>query len=126
MSRLLDGLLPDQQTKMFDEVSERGMRATPPGMAHWAGGGPQGKTCRECKFYTDEGRYTANSKKHASGQLKPGSCKKHRAITKSQQMTRSGGTKSPKFAWTMAACKYFEQHPNPPVAVERKYGNLGH
>lgn len=115
-------LLPDQQTRMFDEKSEEGIRKTPNGMAHWTGSGPKGKTCRECHHYSNEGRHAAGAKGHAAGQLKPGRCWKTIEIRKAQEMTRKG-TKPPKFAWHMAACKYFEQHPNPPVAVERKYGH---
>lgn len=114
---LLDGLKKLQsQTQMFDPVSEAGMKTTPPGMAHWSGTGPDGKTCRECAHYTNEGRYTATSKGHATGQLKPGRCLKYQSLTK---------RKGAKFPFIKLACKHFQQHPNPPVAVEQKYGNHG-
>ena len=115
-------LLPDQQTKMFDDETERGLRITPRGMAHWSGTGPEGKTCRECAHYTNEGRYTSSNKRHATGQLKPGLCRETMRMQKAQEMTKRS-TKPPKFPWHMSACKRFEQHPNPPVAVETKYGS---
>lgn len=124
MSDIFD-LLPDHQTKMFDEESEQGLRRTPKGMAHWSGGGPRGKTCRECQHYTNEGRYSSGSKRHAASQLKPGRCRKTAEIQKAQELTKKS-TKPPVFPWYVAACKHFEQHPNPPVAVEQKYGTSRH
>lgn len=32
-------------------VSKATARRTPQGMAHWAGTGPEGKTCGDCHFY---------------------------------------------------------------------------
>lgn len=116
-------LLPDQHTRMFDKATEDGLRKTPPGMAHWAGSGPEGKTCRECLRYSDEGRYAANAKKHPAGGLKPGRCLKFQEMRKAQ---REKNIKGDKFPHTTPACKYFEQHPNPPVAVEKKYGHHSH
>ena len=110
-------LLPQMQTRMFDDETERGMRVTPPGMAHWSGTGPEGTTCRECNFYSYEGRYASNSKKHSAGGLKPGRCKKFK-----QLMNKKGAT----FAHSKASCRHFEVHPNPPVAVEQKYGSRGY
>ena len=39
-------------TALFDEVSERGFRDTPRGMAHWAGTGPAGMKCLSCVSFS--------------------------------------------------------------------------
>ncbi len=74
-------------TTLFDEVSERGFRETPRGMAHWAGTGPLLKKCRDCAFFPEK---------------KPnkGACDKY------AQMMRKKG---PTFNGYVAACKYFEK-----------------
>ena len=110
-------LLPSMQTRMFDEQTEEGMRRTVPGMAHWSGTGPKGTTCRECLHYTYEGRYASNSKKHPAGGLKPGRCKKYQDLKK---------MKGKPFAHHKPSCRHFEPHPNPPIAVEQKYGHYGY
>lgn len=67
-------------------------------MAHFAGSGPVGKTCRECEHWQMQGR-TVN------GELKPGLCAKFRRLTGWE------GAKVPDLA---AACKYFEETDIPP------------
>jgi hypothetical protein len=43
-----------RQSKVWDYLTEPNpelaalVKATPPGMAHWAGTGPAGKVCRDC------------------------------------------------------------------------------
>ena len=103
--------MPLPLTEMFDKESERGFARTPEGMAHWAGSGPKGKSCRECKHYTNEGRYSQNGK--FPGYLKPGRCRKYATF-----MRRRG----PKFPVRTASCKHFEQNPDAPVEQETKYG----
>ena len=94
-------------TDMFGEW-DQAYRKTHPGQAHLAGSGPESKTCRECAHFTNEGRYSANSAKHPGNGLKPGYCRKYTALMKK---------KGPKFPHAARACRHFEQHLNPPVAV---------
>lgn len=69
-------------------------------MAHFAGTGPQGKTCRECVFWKHtQYDYRAKNGKYG-GQIKPAVCGRYR------QMTGAEGSKVPDDA---RACKYFEQ-----------------
>lgn len=91
-------------TSMFDEQSERGFRDTPPGMAHWTGTGPDNTTCRECAHFGREGRYIADSPKHAKGELKPAHCNKY------WQLMRGKG---PKIKPSLASCKHFEAREGP-------------
>lgn len=81
-------------------------RASYPGMAHFAGTGPRGSTCRECIFF-DHGPHDYRSKngKHR-GLIEPAKCKKY------QQITMQAGAKIPDDA---AACKYFDANPTPPL-----------
>jgi hypothetical protein len=80
---------------------DRAARATHPGMAHFAGTGPHGKTCRECSFWAHtQYDYRSKNGKYA-GEIKPASCKKFRAL-----MHEEG----PQIPHMAAACKYFEQN----------------
>lgn len=102
-------------TQMFDGASERGIRETPDGMAHWKGTGPDGRTCRECVQYNlakTPKRYTASSAHHGIGELMPVGCRKWRAL-----MPKSV-KKWPKLHHRMAACKHFELNAAAPKAFE--------
>ncbi len=80
-------------------------RASYPGMAHFAGTGPHGKTCRECGFWA-HGPHDYRSKNGKyRGLIEPATCNRYRAIT------MQVGDKVPDDA---AACKYFEQNPAVP------------
>jgi hypothetical protein len=80
-------------------------RASYPGMAHFAGTGERGKTCRECIFFAHGPHdYRSKNGKHR-GLIEPATCKKYRQITMQE------GAKIPDDA---AACKYFEQNPTVP------------
>ncbi len=105
--------MQQHMTSIYDDISEKGIRETPPGMAHWTGTGPKGKVCRECVHYVSDARYSANSPGHAKNQLKPGWCKKTKEL--------QGGMKGPVFPTESKACRHFEESPNPPVFVERRY-----
>lgn len=81
-------------------------RASFPGMAHFAGTGPRGKTCRECLFWKHGAHdYRSKAGKYR-GLIEPASCGKYRAITLSE------GSKIPDDA---ASCKYFETNEAPPL-----------
>ena len=85
-------------------------RATHPGMAHFAGSGPQFKTCRECIFWAHEQfDYRSKNGKY-SGLIKPARCKKYRAL-----MHEEGG----QIPDDARACKYFEQNATPPARYNR-------
>jgi hypothetical protein len=82
-------------------------RATHKGMAHFAGTGPRGLTCRECIFWDHwKGDY-----RKKDGLIKPAPCKKY-------QQLRSGerGNDVPDDA---AACKYFEFNQTAPEKYQR-------
>lgn len=81
---------------------ERNIRKSFAGMAHFAGTGPDDKTCRECQFWRSEGW-------SAGGPLKAGACAKFR-----QMMQKPG----PKVPHSASACKYFDENPMPPQAFQ--------
>lgn len=85
-------------------------RASHPGMAHFAGTGPHGKTCRECKLWHHVlYDYRAKNGKHR-GLILPAWCEKYK------QITQNIGDKIPDDA---AACKYFEENPQPPARYSK-------
>ena len=89
---------------------DRAARITHPGMAHFAGSGPELKTCRECKFW-GSGRPDYRSKNGKwRGLIKPDRCKKFQALT------NSIGADIPDDA---AACRHFEQAENPPARFDK-------
>jgi len=75
---------------------ERKFKHTHPGMAHLAGTGPAGKTCRECEHFLSDGHY-AKSGKHG-GALKPGQCCMYTSLM------RAKGPNVPHYA---LACRHF-------------------
>lgn len=73
------------------------------GMAHFAGSGPKGKTCRQCLFYGNEGYKKTNK------ELKASSCSKG-----------LGG----KFPHSAMACKYFDENRDAPAPfLKETHGN---
>ena len=104
-------LTPEQQTRIFDSRTEVGIRTTPPGMAFWAGSGPAGKTCRECIHWQADGYYAGGNRAFNQG-LKPGICRKARAMTM--------GKAQPPVRYINSACKYFEPNPNPPTIAKAR------
>lgn len=90
---------------LTEAPADRLARATHPGMAHFAGTGPSGKTCRECNFWAHgaHDHRSKNGKYH--GLIEPARCKKF------QQITLREGAKVPDDA---TACRYFDQNPEPP------------
>jgi hypothetical protein len=65
---------------------EAAYRATPPGMAHWAGSGPVGRTCGQCLYLV------GHKRKH------------HRCYKYFQLMGRWSG----EIARVTASCRHFE------------------
>ena len=80
---------------------ELNIRKTYAGQAHFAATGPEGKTCRLCKYWISEG-YAA------SGILKSARCMKYRELT---------GKSGERFPHSALACKYFIENDKPPTAV---------
>jgi hypothetical protein len=82
-------------TAPFDRVA----RETHPGMAHFAGTGPQQKTCRECSFW-DHGENDYRASGNYRGLIKPARCRKFRALM------NVDGARIPD---ETAACRHFNQ-----------------
>lgn len=85
-------------------------RMTVPGMAHWAGSGPPSRSCRECKFWEENGYY-AKSSFHGQT-LKPGHCKQYSRMMQ--------GTVGGRIPHETASCKYFEASDAPMPVVNPK------
>lgn len=97
-----------------DPTSDRAA-ATHAGQAHFAGTGPQGRTCRECKFWITVSAgvshaYYAGAARHGRT-LKPHPCKLFR------KFTGKPGTPVP---YNAGACKYFEPSDNPPPIYPKR------
>lgn len=84
---------------------DRFARMSVPGMAHFAGTGPAGATCRECIFWNHGPHdYRAKNGKHR-GLIEPATCKKFR------QLTHHEGAK---IRDDLSACKYFSENSSIP------------
>lgn len=98
---------------ILDADLEKKRNATYPGMAHFAGTGPAGKTCRECIFWTGCGervRYYAKGGVHG-GVIRPQACAKYK------ELMREVG---PAVPFTALACKYFAETATPfPITETR-------
>lgn len=81
------------------------LQATHPGMAHFAGTGPSGLTCRQCAHWQPHSPdwYGLNGKQ--KGQPKPNSCRAYTKFTMGQT-----GAKIPHDA---RACKHFDRAEKP-------------
>lgn len=85
--------------------------ATDPGMAHFAGTGPAGKTCRECLQWTGCGASGYYSKTGGKGgAIKPRACAKFRDLMRGQV--------GPAVGHWLRACKYFELNETPPPVTQ--------
>jgi hypothetical protein len=84
--------------KQGDDSIEQAALLTEPGMFSWAGRGPEGATCSDCKRWGE-------NRKDRPGALEQARC--GRTIAQcSMEMARA-------FLGLTPACRYFEQHPNP-------------
>lgn len=108
------GLIQEQPNlTVLDQAFEDTRRRTWPGMGHFAGSGPQGKTCRECKSWTGCGHdygYYAKGGKHG-GSIKPRPCQKYQELM--------GGEVGPPVPHNAAVCKYFAENAAPPAITSR-------
>lgn len=73
---------------------------TAPGMAHWAGSGPPGNACKQCRF---KDYWAQQRNRHGLGKdAKSRGCKKFFDLT---------GVHGPAIRDNLPACKYFEEKP---------------
>ena len=82
---------------VIDPSLERAESLTAPGMAHWAGSGPEGAACGKCRFFGYE--YTKSNGDHT---FKRSACGKFYTMTR-----RHGGSLDER----QIGCKYFEKNP---------------
>ncbi len=85
------------------------------GMAHWAGSGPPGLTCRECHFWNKTGRWSA-SLPGSPGEPKPSTCNRYK------QLMCKRGESVPHDA---AACKFFREAEKPQPLERPKKESFG-
>ena len=88
---------------------------TPPGMAHWAGSGPPGTSCRECTHWIATGKWTGEGP-GGSGEPFDARCRKYKLLG----MLKKFG---PPLPHQTPSCKHFEaaKKPQPlkrPVKIE--------
>ena len=90
-------LLPPYLAAGYDPVLAAQIAKTRPGMAHWAGSGPFGRTCGDCSYltYWQQIRNTADN---IVGTKRRHGCAKFR------ELTDRHGPVVPKHA---EACRYF-------------------
>lgn len=95
-----------------DPGFESKRRATAPGMAHWAGSGPTGTTCRECAHWTGCGGEVGyySKKGGGGGVIKPRKCAQYRKM-----MTEAG----PGVPHETPSCKYFAVNATPPTITAK-------
>ena len=82
---------------VVNEQLERAEMMTAPGMAHWAGSGPDGATCGKCRFYGYE-----YAKANGDHSFKRSACGKFYAMTR-----RHGNSLEER----QIGCKYFDLNP---------------
>lgn len=104
----------DLHLTVIDNKLEAARSRTVAGMAHFAGTGPQGATCRECKFWTGCGKSTGYAARRGmgGGEIKPRAC----AMFKKLMSNVTGGD----IRHDAAACKYFEKSTDIPPAFEKR------
>jgi hypothetical protein len=95
---------------MTPAPTDKAARATHPGQAHFAGSGPQDRTCHECLFW-GHGKHDYHSRSGKyHGLIKPAPCMKFRMLT------RKMGDKVPDDA---PACRHFQQADTVPPRFDR-------
>jgi hypothetical protein len=86
--------------------------ATVPGMAHWGGTGPTGRTCRECEHWKpDSDEPLKRYKRDDAGELCDRRCKKFAAMMNNYQ--------GPPVPHSQAACMFFVATARPP-SIEKQ------
>lgn len=93
-----------------DPELDRQLSKTYAGMAHIAGTGPKGATCRECLYWGNRnGKQRYSGKAMGGNMLKPGPCNRYREI-----MGKKGG----EVPYGASACRHFERNERPPKIHE--------
>jgi hypothetical protein len=95
---------------LTEDRSDR--KLTHPGMASWGGGGPEGKTCRECQHWDAGG--TGRVLYFVRGMLKPQQC---------LLAARCMQIDTPKVPFYALACKEFVLNPDPPAPIKQRDPN---
>ncbi len=88
-------------TSMYKE--DAAVSKTHPGMAHFAGTGPDRKSCRECSLWMPSGYFAKSNKQHGPT-LKLGGCRKYKELMKKELK---------KVPHTAAACRWFDENEKP-------------
>ncbi len=122
----------DHLTDGYDELTAARIKASFPGMAHFAGTGPIGQTCRTCKFWVKHGaEWTAPAvddddeprtvrvtppRRSDDGQLMPRRCAKFERLSGGEIVNRG----VPHHA---RSCRFFEfEEKAPPIARQVRKG----
>lgn len=85
---------------------------TAAGMAHWAGTGPVGKTCRECEFLYGVTAFGAERyPPRDAGELRARRCHKRTLLS---------GVEGEPIHPSSSACRYFVENPKPPAMHARR------
>ena len=90
-------LLSPHLTAGYDPVLTAQIAKTRPGMAHWAGSGPFGRTCGDCSYLT----YWQQIRNAAGNNV---GTKQRHGCAKFRELTGRHGPVVPKHA---EACRYF-------------------
>jgi hypothetical protein len=85
---------------LVEDLAGRRAMETYPGQAHFAGSGPAGTTCRECRFWQPPSGLRTYTYFTGSRLLKPCRCLKRPQI--------KGGEIGGEVPHNAASCKYFE------------------
>lgn len=105
VERCCEGVASQGSEHMTEQTVEmRAGRKTYPGMAHFAGTGPAGMTCRLCRWWEND----QGNRWLGGGTLKAARCAKYTAL-----LDQKGKT----IPHDAAACKYFEGRGRAPDAV---------
>ena len=107
----------DALTDIYGFQTTKQVNSSYDGMAHFAGTGPAGRTCRECVFWARQGG-VKTSFARLGGELLPRRCRKFRKLT----MGRVVNTGVPHQA---EACRHFEANQcAPPVTVVKRIAKI--
>lgn len=99
----------DVPLTVLDRDFNEMVRNTPSGMAHWAGTGPKGRTCRECLYFG--GPPGSKPEYNTHGLLKKAKCLQYTTLS------HRDGRPIPHDS---AACKFFHENDKPPPSFKLK------
>ena len=95
--------LQNHLTQPDQELGDK-IKATVPGMAFWAGTGPQSTTCATCKFFNG----TTIRSGIGVGDLNDGTCAEYRRIVKNTTCRRAAVLTIPP---NTPSCRYYAEKP---------------